>query len=96
MAKDKEKVVDEVWTEGRIRQFLDVLPADQVDPDFHRLQKAYQQMRAEDFDVFVGLFVENGGNINAIDRSGRTLLSYVSEHRNSSAFAETLRRHGAA
>lgn len=95
MAKDKEKVVDEVWNEARVRQFLDVMPADQVDPDFHRLLKAYQQMRAEDFAVFVEMFTQEGHNINACDPKGRTVLSYVDEHRNSGEFAETLRKHSA-
>ncbi|MDX9874414.1 MAG: PA4642 family protein [Spongiibacteraceae bacterium] len=93
--KDKEKVIDEVWTEARVREFLDVLPAENVDPDFHRLLKAYQAMRAEDFAAFVAMFVESGGNINARDRNGRTVLSYVIEHRNSGEYAEALRQHGA-
>lgn len=96
MAKDKEKVVDEVWTEGRVREFLDILPAENIDPDFHRLLKAYQAMRAEDFALFVPLFIAGGHDIDARDRLGRTVLSYVSEHRNSGEFAEILKQHGAA
>jgi hypothetical protein len=47
--KDKQKIVDEVWTEERIRSFLDLQPPAGMDADFHRLQRAYQSMRAEDF-----------------------------------------------
>jgi hypothetical protein len=96
MAKDKEKVLDEVWTEERIAQFLDLQPVAGVDPDFHVLQKAYQAMRAEDFAVFVGLFTAKERNINALDPNGRTLLSYVREHRKSDEFARILEEHGAS
>lgn len=95
MAKDKEKVIDEVWTEARVREFLDVKPAEHVDADFHKLLKAYQAMRPEDFGDFLHMFVEAGGNIDARDRGGRTLLSYVIEHRNSEEFAALLKHHGA-
>jgi hypothetical protein len=94
--KDKEKVVDEVWTEARIAQFLDVQPVAGVDADFHALQKAYQSMRPEDFATFVALFVEAGRNLNALDPSGRTLLSYAREHRNAAEFAPILEAAGAS
>jgi aryl-alcohol dehydrogenase-like predicted oxidoreductase len=95
MAKDKEKVIDEVWTEARIAEFLDVKPAAGIDADFHALQKAYQAMRAEDFEIFIGLFKGAGRNLNARDPQGRTLLSYVREHRNSAEFARILEQNGA-
>jgi len=95
MAKEKEVVVDEVWTEARVREFLDVIPAENVEADFHALLKAYQQMRADDFEKFVGMFLEQGRNINACDPQGRTLLSYVIEHAKSAEYADTLRRNGA-
>lgn len=95
MAKDKEKVIDEVWTEARVREFLDVKPAGNIDADFHRLIKAYQAMRADNFADFVHMFVESGHNINARDPQGRTVLSYAREHRNSAEFSAILEQHGA-
>lgn len=95
MAKDKEVVVDEVWTEARVREFLDVKPAENVEADFHALQKAYHQMRAEDFEKFVIMFIEQQRNINAYDPQGRTLLSYIDEHATSGEYAEILRHNGA-
>lgn len=96
MAKEKTVVVDEVWTEARIREFLDVKPAEGFDIDFHALLKAYQQMRADDFEIFVTMFIEQGRNINARDPNDRTLLSYADEHAKSADYAEILRRNGAA
>ncbi|MCB1632679.1 MAG: PA4642 family protein, partial [Pseudomonadales bacterium] len=50
LRKEKKKVVDEVWTDERIRRFLHLLPPEGVDCDFHRLRRAYQAMRPEDFE----------------------------------------------
>ena len=96
MKKDKEKVIDEVWTEERVRSFLQVRSHDSTDPDFHRLLKAYQSMRAEDFADFVGFLVEAGGNLDATDPSGRTVLDIIGEHRHGGPYAEALRAAGAA
>ena len=95
MAKDKEVVVDEVWTEGRIREFLDVKPAEAAEADFHALLKAYQQMRADDFGKFVAMFLEQGRNLNARNPQGRTVLSYIREHAKSGEYAQILTQHGA-
>lgn len=96
MRKDKEKVLDEVWNEDRVREFLDVRPANGVDADFHMLMKAYQSMRADDFALFLDMFLAEGRQINATDKNGRSVLSYAVEHRNSGEFVDALRGKGAA
>ncbi|GAB3372178.1 PA4642 family protein [Spongiibacter taiwanensis] len=96
MAKDKEKVLDEVWTEDRVREFLSVEAKAGTNPDFHKLLKAYQSMRADDFELFIGMFLESGGDINATDKAGRSVLSYAKEHRNSADFVTALEKNGAA
>lgn len=93
--KDKEQVIDEVWTEQRVREFLDVKPAEDLEADFHMLMKAYTAMRLEDFEDFIGYFLEEGRNLNARDRQGRTVLSYVREHRRSTGYAQALENSGA-
>lgn len=95
MKKDKEKVLDEVWTEDRVREFLHVQPKPGTNPDFHKLLKAYQSMRADDFELFVDMFLEAGGDINATDKRGRSVLSYAREHRHSSEFVAALEKRGA-
>jgi len=94
--KEKEVVVDEVWTEARVREFLDVKSAEQIEADFHMLMKAYQAMRADDFEKFVAMFLEQGHDINARDPQGRTVLSYVKDHVKSGEYAEILEKNGAA
>ncbi|MFM7272404.1 MAG: PA4642 family protein [Gammaproteobacteria bacterium] len=90
--KDKKKVVDEVWTPERVRSFLELLPPDGIDPDFHRLRRAYQSMRPEDFEDFVQMFVEAGGNLQARGPEGETLLEDIRRHAHGAPFAEVLEK----
>ena len=96
MRKDKEKVLDEVWTEDRVKSFLDVRSHDEVERDFHMLLKAYQSMRDEDFAKFLNFFTGAGHNINATNPAGETVLSIVCKHHNSGAYADLLKQAGAA
>jgi ankyrin repeat protein len=95
MKKDKEKVLDEVWTEDHVRSFLDVRPHDGSDENFHMLLKAYQSMRADDFELFVSFFREQDRNVNATGKDGRTVLEIVATHRHGGPYAEILRKAGA-
>ena len=96
MRKDKEKVLDEVWTEDHVKSFLNVRSHDTTDEDFHMLLKAYQSMRAEDFELFVGFFLGDNRNINATGQDGRSVLAIVGEHRLGTEYAEILAENGAA
>ncbi|MEM8594648.1 MAG: PA4642 family protein [Pseudomonadota bacterium] len=88
--KDKAVITDEVWTDERIRLFLDVLPSDGVNVDFHRLLKAYQSMRSDDFKQFVDYFKEAGGDINAQNNQGKTLMEVIAPHKHSAPYLATL------
>ena len=95
MRKDKEKVLDEVWTEDHVKSFLDVRSHDATDEDFHMLLKAYQSMRIEDFELFMGFFLGESRNINATGRDGRNVLAIINEHRLSEEYAAVLLTNGA-
>ena len=95
MKKDKEKVLDEVWTEERVKSFLEVRSYDEVEEDFHMLLKAYQSMRADDFAKFVDFFLAEGRIINSRNPAGETVLSIVQQHRRSGEYADILVRAGA-
>ena len=90
MRKDKEKVLDEVWTEDRVRSFLQVRSHDNTPDDFHMLLKAYQSMKPEDFALFVGFFADENRNFNATDAQGRTVLSVLKQHRNAQPYIDAL------
>lgn len=96
LKKDKQKVLDEVWTEERVRDFLQVKPADNVDADFHVLLKAYQSMRLENFEEFIDFFLADGRNINATNNEGETVLSIISQHPRSTDYADVLRNRSAS
>ncbi|NND68674.1 MAG: hypothetical protein HKN19_13890 [Halioglobus sp.] len=96
MRKDKQKVIDEVWTEDHVRSFLNAKSYDGTDENFHMLLKAYQSMRASDFELFVGFFLEQDRDLNAVDKAGRTVLDIIGTHRHSGPYAEILRAAGAA
>ncbi len=95
MRKDKEKVIDEVWTQDHVRSFLNARPHDGSNEDFHILLKAYQSMRASDFELFLTFYRDAGRDVNAIGREGRSVLEIVSSHRHGSEYADLLRAAGA-
>jgi hypothetical protein len=95
LKKDKEKVLDEVWTEDRVKDFLNVQPAAGVDADFHVLLKAYQSMRVENFEQFISFFVAAGRNINATGNDGKTVLATIAAHREAAPYSVILQANGA-
>ena len=96
MRKDKEKVLDEVWTEEHVKSFLQVRPHDGSDENFYMLLKAYQSMRASDFELFLSFFSAENRDVNATGKDGRTVLEIVSSHRHGVEYASILRAAGAS
>jgi len=99
MKKDKQKVIDEVWDDARVRSFLDKNVPRQSsvpfpgDPDFYVLRHAYQSMRAEDFGRFLDFYTADGRDVRARDNRGRTLAEIIVRHANSGRFVELLNAH---
>ena len=92
---EKPKVIGEEWSDERVKSFLFLSPYDaRINPDFKVLIKAYQAMRAGDFERFLGFFNTAGRDINALSENGQTILDHVLEHRRSVAYAEALRSAG--
>jgi hypothetical protein len=90
LKKDKEKVIDPVWGEARIREFLNLQPPQGENADFHKLLKAYQSMRVEDFQRFVEFFVEAGGNLKAANANQQTVDDIIATHRYSQPYRDAL------
>ena len=91
MRPDKQKVVDEVWDDARIRGFLDKSPLGEgVDPDFSALLYAYRSMRPEDFKVFIGHFQRAGRDLDARGEFGETLAELIADHRHAGPFRRIL------
>ncbi|AOS95502.1 hypothetical protein AUP74_00022 [Microbulbifer aggregans] len=95
LKKDKQKVLGETFDKDRIAGFLVGEAPEGLDRDFYLLERAYRGMKAEDFATFVQLFLVQGGDLNASNSEGQTLLARISEHRQSSDYADILRAAGA-
>jgi len=96
MRPDKQKVVDEVWDDERVRSFLHKPPlGDERDPDFSVLLFAYRSMRPEDFERFLDVFCADGRNLDARSNAGETLLDVIAGHRRAVPFREALLAAGA-
>lgn len=98
---DKQKVIDEIWDDARVRSFLDVEPAPAsgnepvMDPDFYCLWRAYQGMRAGDFRRLLRFFVDAGRNLDAVNENGETLATFIAPHRHAGEFIDALEAMGA-
>ena len=93
LKKDKEKVIDPVWGEVRIKEFLHLIPPQGENPDNHKLIKAYQSMRIEDFESFVDFFVSEHGDLNAKNSHGETVFDIISRHRYGKPYLQILNKY---
>jgi len=93
--KDKQKVVGEPITNEQIAAFLQARPYSDESVDQHILVRAYRGLRAEDFQVFLEMFVAQGYDLNALDADGKTLLSVVRTHAQSEDYVAALEAAGA-
>lgn len=81
MKRDKQKVVEEVWDDARVRSFLGKMPPELPgDPDFHVLLFAYRSMRADDFERFLRFFTDQGRDVCARNGDGVVLAEYIAPH----------------
>lgn len=90
MALSQPARFGEDWSDERVRGYLDRLPPEGVNADFHVLHTAYKHMRAYDFERFIALFLEAGRNINATNEQGQTLLDLAQQHPYSGEFVAIL------
>ena len=94
---DKQKVIDEVWTDSRIKDFLHTITPSQAgqpfqgDHDFFVLLRAYQAMRLQDFSKFLAYFVQAGGNLAAVNGKGQTVADFINTHRKAQPFIEAIK-----
>jgi len=91
---DKPKVIGEEWSDERVKSHL-ITRSDGENSDYTALLKAYEAMRAEDFERFVGFFAEAGRDLNAVNGRGETILDRIAEHRKGMDYARSLENAGA-
>ena len=91
MRADKAKVVDEIWDDAHIESFLSKMPLGATPKDHSRLLYAYRSMRPEDFERFLTRFSSAGGDVNAPNEHGESLLDIIVNHAKSGPFQTLLR-----
>ncbi|GAB3370285.1 PA4642 family protein [Azotobacter armeniacus] len=89
--KDKKQVIGEEISEEKIRLFLDIEPADATPPALHKLIKAYRGLRVDDFERFVGFFVEAGYDLSAQDVQGRDFIALIQDQRLAKPYIDIVR-----
>ena len=93
---DKQKIVDEVWDDDRVRSFLNTsVPRQSGEPlpgdrDYYILLRAYQAMRIHDFERFLSFFVAEGGDLHCENGKGQTISEYLKTHRKATPFLEAI------
>ncbi len=88
---DKKKVIDEVWDDERIDDFLSKAPLGPgEDPDYSAVLYAYRSMRVEDFARFIERFKAQGRNVQALGRNGQTVAKTIETHSQAAPFLPLL------
>lgn len=90
MRKDKKQVIGEEISDESIRLFLEPEPADDTPASLHKLIKAYRGLRVDDFERFLGFFVEAGYDLNARDAKGQDFVALISGQRQAEPYIELI------
>lgn len=91
MRKDKKQVIGEEIGDEPIKLFLTVEPADDTPPSLHKLVKAYRGLRIDDFERFLGFFVEAGYDLNATDAKGQDFVALIQDQRLAEPYIEAIK-----
>ncbi|MEN0106648.1 MAG: PA4642 family protein [Pseudomonas sp.] len=91
MRKDKKQVIGEEIGDEPIKLFLTVEPADDTPPSLHKLIKAYRGLRIDDFERFLGFFVEAGYDLNATDAKGQDFVALIQDQRLAEPYVEAIK-----
>lgn len=92
MRKDKKQVIGDEIADEQIKLFLAVEPADDTPPALHKLVKAYRGLRVDDFERFVGFFVEAGYDLSTKDAQGHDFVALIQDQRNAEDYIDIVRR----
>lgn len=90
MRKDKKQVIGEEITDESIKLFLEPEPADETPPSLHKLIKAYRGLRVDDFERFLGFFVEAGYDLSAKDANGQDFAALIADQRQAQPYIELI------
>lgn len=90
MRKDKRQVIGDEIGDEQIKLFLAVEPADATSPSLHKLIKAYRGLRIDDFERFVGFFVEAGYDLGGTDAQGQDFIATIRDQRHAQDYIDII------
>ncbi|KQQ50805.1 aminopeptidase [Pseudomonas sp. Leaf127] len=82
MRKDKKQIIGDEIGDDQIKLFLAFEPVDATSPSLHKLIKAYRGLRIDDFERFLGFFLEAGHDLDGQDEKGNTFVTLIKDQRN--------------
>ena len=90
--KDKKKVIGEVFSEERLKVFLEESSetAFEGDPSYQILLKAYRGLPFEAFRMFVGLYHSAGHSLNPADSHGVPIQEMMAANVSHPGYVEAL------
>ena len=91
MALSQPATFNEEWSDERVFAYLNQLPPEGVNADFHVLYHAYKHMRPTDYERLLIQFVTDGRNINATNIEGQCIHDVIAQYpRQKEGFLEVL------
>lgn len=91
MRKDKKQIIGDEISDDYIKAYLLFEPADGVtSPSLHKLVKAYRGLRVDDFERFVGFFVDAGFDLDGKDEKGHTFSQQIADQRGAQEYVEII------
>lgn len=93
MRKDKKQVIGDEISDDYVKSFLLYDPVEgQGSPSHHKLIKGYRGLRIDDFERYVGFFVEAGYDLDGKDEHGKTFVEVIADQRNAPDYIEIIEK----
>lgn len=80
MALSQPATFNEEWSDVRVFAYLDQLPPEGVNADFHVLYHAFKHMRPFDYERLLTQFVANGRDINATNPESQRIHDVIAQY----------------
>ena len=91
MALSQPATFNEEWSDERVFAYLNQLPPEGVNSDFHVLYHAFKHMRPADYERLLAQFTADGRDINALNPEGQRIHEVIAQYpRQSADFLEVL------
>ncbi|EZQ09938.1 MULTISPECIES: PA4642 family protein [unclassified Acinetobacter] len=85
MALSQPATFNEEWSDERVFAYLNQLPPEGVNADFHVLYHAFKHMRANDYERLLTKFIADGRDLNAQNPEGKRIHDVIAEFPRQSA-----------